>query len=65
MRPKAARGGHRLFLKFPAVSARRSTQLKSPMSKGGDGRAAMASATSTLKKLSLAAELWAPDWAWT
>ena len=54
-----------MFLKVPAVSAGIRTHLKSPMRSGGTGRAAMASATSFLKKLSLSAALWAPEGAWT
>ena len=54
-----------MFLKVPAVLAGIRTQLKSPMRSGGAGRAAIASATSFLKKLSLSAALWAPEGAWT
>ena len=39
--------------------------IEVPYEQGGAGRAAMASATSTLKKLSLSAALWAPEGAWT
>ena len=50
-----------MFLKVPAVSAGRRTQLKSLRINGRAGRAGMASATSFLKKLSLLATLWAPE----